>query len=194
MPEAPKPAGRFTFRPTALEGVMEVELSPVIDERGDFVRIFAAEDLAWTKLFPAGPVHVNVARTRKPGTVRGLHWQAVREGLPGEAKLITCVTGRVFDVAVDLRPGSSTFGQHHAVELDGDGSRGVLIPPGVAHGMQALEPDSRLLYLHSVGFYPQLERGAMVDDPMLAILWPLPIRNLSERDRSHPPLQGKSAE
>ena len=195
MPDADA-AHRFTVRPTPIDGVLEVDLAPVGDDRGAFARVFDVDTFRATGLFPDGAAQTNVAITRESGTVRGLHWQERVAGRTGEAKLVMCVAGRVFDVAVDLRPGSPTRLKHHALELAAGSWRVLLIPPGVAHGMQALEDGSTLLYHHAAPFDPALERGARPDDPALAIPWPLEIRNLSARDRSHPPVgtaDGRSA-
>lgn len=171
---------------TGIPGVFEVHRRPVGDARGSLLRIYADDALAATDAFPSGPVQINLVTTASAGTVRGLHLQVPPTVGPGEAKLVTCVAGRVFDVAVDLRPDSSTRFRHHAVELAADGLRSLLIPPGVAHGMQALEDGVRLLYLHAAAYDPTAERGVRADDPDLAIPWPLPPVNLSERDRGLP--------
>lgn len=183
MPEA---VSRFTFHPTPIDGVLEVERRMIEDDRGHFSRLFCADEFAPTGLFPEGPVQVNLAMTAAAGTVRGLHYQLRPESGPGEAKLVTCVAGRVFDVAVDLRPDSPTRFHHHAVHLAADSPRSLLIPPGVAHGMQALEAGSALLYLHAASYDATLERGVRADDPLLGIPWPLPVVNRSERDRALP--------
>jgi dTDP-4-dehydrorhamnose 3,5-epimerase len=115
--------------------------------------------------------------------VRGLHYQRPPQA---EAKWVRCLKGRVFDVAVDLRRGSPTFLKWHAVELDGVSMNALLIPEGCAHGFQVLEPESELLYLHTATYTPGLEGAARYDDPRLAIRWPLPVTDLSERDRTHP--------
>lgn len=183
MPEA---GSRFVFHPTPIAGVLEVERRPVGDDRGRLTRLFCTDEFAPTGLFPAGPVQVNLATTATAGTVRGLHYQLRPASIPGESKLVTCVAGRVFDVAVDLRPDSPTRFRHHAVELTTDGPFSLLIPPGVAHGMQALEDGSALLYLHAASYDAALERGVLADDPLLGIPWPLPVVNRSERDRTLP--------
>ncbi len=188
MAERASDSERLVLYPTAIEGVMEVELRPIEDERGMFVRLFEPDAFVGTDLFLSGPVQVNIARTHRAGTVRGLHWQDADEAKFKEAKLVTCVAGRVFDVAVDVREDSPTRFAHHALELTPGRGKALLIPPGVAHGMQALEDESALLYLHSAGYRPDLERGARPDDPAVGISWPLPLANLSERDCSHPPL------
>lgn len=179
---------RFVFHPTPIDGVVEVERRPIGDDRGRFARLFCSEEFVPTGLLIERPAQVNLATTTRAGSVRGMHLQGPRSTGPGETKLVTCVTGRVFDIALDLRADSPTFGRHHAVELAGDGVRSVLIPPGVAHGMQALEDGATLLYLHAAPYDPDLERGVRPDDPDLGIPWPLPVVGLSERDRALPRL------
>lgn len=185
MPDTPN-SSRFAFRTTPIAGVLEVELLPVGDHRGVFARLFDAEIFAARGLFSKGAVQTNFAVTREAGTVRGLHWQDQDSEGPGEAKLVMCVAGRAFDVAVDFRTDSPTRLQHHAVELTPMAWRALLIPPGVAHGMQAVEDNTALTYHTAAPFNPSLERGARPDDPALGIEWPLPVRNLSDRDRTHP--------
>jgi dTDP-4-dehydrorhamnose 3,5-epimerase len=125
-------------------------------------------------------VQVNHSITARRGTVRGLHFQRA----PAlEAKLIRCLRGRVFDVAVDLRAGSPTFARWHAVELAPDRPRQLLIPPGCAHGFQTLADDSELLYQHTAAYAPAHEDGVRHDEPRLAIAWPEPVTELSARDR-----------
>ena len=123
--------------------------------------------------------------TREPGTVRGMHFQ-----LPpsAETKLIRCLRGRVFDVAVDLRRDSPTFLKWSGHELSATNAHLLVIPEGFAHGFQVLEPDSELLYLHTAFYDPAHEGGLSPADPMLAIRWPLPVNGLSDRDRNHPQL------
>ena len=103
-------------------------------------------------------------------------------------KLVRCLKGRVWDVAVDLRGGSPTFLQWHAEELSPENARMMVIPEGCAHGFQVLESDSELLYLHTAIYAPESEGGVPYDDPCLSISWPLPVADLSERDRRHPPI------
>jgi dTDP-4-dehydrorhamnose 3,5-epimerase len=129
---------------------------------------------------------VNLSRTEAVGTVRGLHLQAPPHS---EAKLVRCLRGRIWDVAVDLRPGSATYGQWHAVELSPSAANALLIPEGCAHGFQVLEPGSELLYLHSGVWVSEAETGVRFDDRRLAIPWPLPPTGLSERDLGLPLLE-----
>jgi dTDP-4-dehydrorhamnose 3,5-epimerase len=184
-------SARLLLHPTLIDGVMEVEHRTVGDHRGALRRLFDATELEGIG-FPAGPVQINLVTTSVAGTVRGLHLQDAGPDGVGETKLITCVQGRAYDVAVDLRPDSPTRYQHHHVVLEPELPRSMLIPPGVAHGMQALEDRTVLLYLHSVPHRPLLERGVRPDDPALAIRWPIAAAGLSERDRSHPLLPSEA--
>ena len=106
-----------------------------------------------------------------------------------EAKLVRCLHGRVWDLAIDLRPSSPTHGQWHAVDLSPGAANALLIPEGCAHGYQVLEPGSELLYLHSGVWMPEAETGVRFDDPQLSIPWPLPPLGLSERDLALPLLE-----
>ena len=119
------------------------------------------------------------------GAVRGLHFQLAPHA---EMKLVRCLKGRVWDVAVDLRAGSPTFLQWHAETLSPDTMRMIVIPEGFAHGFQVLEPDSELLYLHTAAYNADAERAVRYDDPRLGIRWPLPVTQTSLRDAAHPPL------
>lgn len=130
-------------------------------------------------------VQINYSRTSHVGAVRGMHYQ---KSPHAEMKLIRCLRGAVYDVAVDMRPASKTYLQHHAVELRADDGQLFVIPEGFAHGFQALEPDAELLYLHTAMYAPEAEAGLLHDDPLLAIKWPHPVTDISARDRLHKPL------
>lgn len=174
---------RFTRLSTSgPSGPLLLERRIFADDRGHLSRLFDAGDLevlGWD-----GPVmQVNETETRKTGTVRGMHYQHPPHA---ELKLVTCLAGRILDVAVDLRAGSSTFLQHVAVELSAENGRSLMIPRGFAHGFQALTDNVRLLYVHSALHQPEAEAGLHPEDPTLAIAWPLPVQGLSPRDRSHP--------
>jgi dTDP-4-dehydrorhamnose 3,5-epimerase len=173
---------RFSLRPTPLPDLMVVERKPQEDARGSFCRLYCAEELAI--LGSGKPIaQVNQACTRSVGAVRGLHYQ--RPPHP-EAKLVSCLRGRVWDVAVDLRRSSPTFLHWHAEELSAENRSSLLIPEGFAHGYQVLDPDSELIYLHTAAYHPELEGGLRVTDPRLGIPWPLPVQGLSARDAAHP--------
>ena len=168
------------FERTTIEGVWEIATAPRADARGCLTRVFCAE--AFGRVAPGLRfVQVNHSITEKRGTIRGLHFQRAPAA---EWKLIRCLRGRVFDVAVDLRGGSSTFGRWHAVELSEDNEREILIPPGCAHGFQALADHCELLYQHSEPYAPDREDGVRHDDPRLAIAWPEPETAMSPRDRA----------
>lgn len=174
--------GNLKLLPTPLAGLQIVETAPVGDARGMFERLFCEQE--WASLRP--DLHfaqVNLSMTAKRGTIRGMHYQ---HEPATEAKLIRCVCGHAFDVAVDLRAGSPTFLHWHAVELRADEPREVFIPEGFAHGFQALSDDVQLLYFHTAAWTPVCEGGLRHDDPRLAIDWPLPPANVSDRDRAHP--------
>lgn len=157
---------------------------PFVDNRGAFLNAFRAEEPAFTGSWgDRGIAQVNLSRNEAVGTIRGLHLQAPPHR---EAKLVRCLRGRVWDVAVDLRKDSSTHGHWHAMELTPDVGNALLIPEGCAHGFQVLEPGSELLYLHSGPWVPEAETGVRWNDPKLAIAWPLPAAVMSDRDRDLP--------
>jgi dTDP-4-dehydrorhamnose 3,5-epimerase len=170
------------FTPTAIDGVMIVDLEPLGDDRGFFARFFCAGEFEQHGL-TAPREQGNLSFASAPGTVRGIHWQA---GDTGEAKLSRCIRGAIFDVAVDVRPDSPTYLQHVSVELTTDNRRALYLPEGVGHGFQTLLPDTEALYLVSVAFEPASERGIRPDDPALGIDWPLPIGELSPKDQGWP--------
>lgn len=176
------PRGRhvLNFVATPLTGLTVVETRAVADARGEFVRI-ACETLLAPLLQGRHFRQVNLSTTARRGSVRGMHFQRPPHA---EAKLVRCLRGRVFDVAVDLRADSPTRLAWHAVELDAGVQRELFIPPGFAHGFQALEDDVQLLYLHTADWQPDHEDRLRPDDPALAIDWPLQITQMSERDRT----------
>ena len=172
------------FHATPIDGLWEIETAPHADARGSLTRLYCAttfDEVAPGLRF----VQVNHSITARRGTVRGLHFQRA----PAlEAKLVRCLRGSVFDVTLDLRAGSKTFAAWHAVELSASNQRQVLIPPGCAHGFQTLTDDCELLYQHSARHTPDCEGGVAHDDPRLCIAWPLPVAELSARDRAWPHL------
>lgn len=169
---------------TKILGLCTADAQPVSDHRGAFARWFCQAELAEV-LGSRSIVQINHSRTVSVGAVRGLHFQHHPHA---EMKLIRCLRGRVFDVAVDLRQNSPTFLQWHAEELSGENQRMILIPEGFAHGFQVLEPDSELLYLHTAKYQKSSEGAVRYDDTLIGIDWPLPVTDVSERDQNHPPL------
>ncbi|MEM5427384.1 dTDP-4-dehydrorhamnose 3,5-epimerase [Cupriavidus oxalaticus] len=172
---------------TSIDGVMVASGQAFSDHRGAFQRLYCDKELAGV-LGGRRVVQVNHSRTVLTGAVRGMHYQFPPHA---EMKLVRCLRGRVWDVAVDLREGSPTFLHWHAVELSPQNGRLLVIPEGCAHGFQTLEPESELLYLHTSHYAPQAEGGLRHDDPRLGIDWPLPVADLSQRDRSHPLLNSE---
>jgi dTDP-4-dehydrorhamnose 3,5-epimerase len=170
------------FLPTPLAGVYRIELAPHRDERGTFARLFCRHEFAAHGLADV-LAQVNVSYTRQRGTVRGLHYQAPPHA---EAKLVCCIAGAIYDVIVDLRPGSPTYLQHVALWLAAGEACAVYVPEGCAHGFQTLTDDAGVLYGMSTFYAPQHARGVRYDDPLLAIAWPLPISVVAERDRGWP--------
>lgn len=167
---------------TGIDGVMVASTTAFADQRGSFARLFCTAELA--PAFGARRiVQANHSRTADIGAVRGMHCQLAPAA---EMKLVRCLRGRVWDVALDLRAGSPTFLHWHAEELSPGNARMLIIPEGCAHGFQVLEADSELLYLHSAAYTPAAEAGFAHDDPRFAIAWPLAVTQLSERDRRHP--------
>jgi dTDP-4-dehydrorhamnose 3,5-epimerase len=175
-------SARFDVLPAPIAGLAVLERKPVGDARGFLERLFGAEDLAGM-LGDRRVEQVNRTLTKRAGTVRGLHYQ-----LPpfGEAKLVTCLRGEVFDVAVDVRRGSPTFLAWHAVRLSGDVPRTFWIPEGFAHGFQTLTDDCEMLYVHTAPFRPASEAGLDPRDPAIDVDWPLAITETSARDAAHP--------
>lgn len=166
---------------TPLTGLKVVQSVPHRDARGAFMRLFCADELHCV-LGERHIVQINHSRTSHAGAVRGMHFQYPPHA---EMKMVRCLRGRVWDVAVDVRAGSESFLQWHAQELVQDDAQMMLIPEGFAHGFQALEPESELLYLHTAFYRPSSERGLLHDDPRLSIAWPLPPQDVSARDQSH---------
>lgn len=172
------------FSELPLKGAYRVDLDRRVDERGFFARLYCAREFAEQGL-DFRPVQVNDSFSALTGTVRGLHFQRH----PWiEAKLVRCLKGAIFDVIVDLRARSETFGQWTALTLDAEERTMIYIPPGFAHGFQTLAPETELLYFHSEVHAPGHEGGLAHDDPALAIAWPLDVTALSARDAAFPQL------
>lgn len=172
---------RFAVEPTALAGLKVIRRQPLEDARGIFQRLYCRDELNAAG-FTKPIAQANHSLTRKQGAVRGLHFQRPPHA---EMKMVSCLRGKVFDVAVDLRPSSPTYLKWHGEELSAANRASLLIPEGFAHGFQVLEADSELFYLHTEPYVATSEDALNVSDPRLAIAWPLPIADLSDRDRGH---------
>jgi dTDP-4-dehydrorhamnose 3,5-epimerase len=180
---------RFTVIDLPLAGLKLIERKRLGDARGFLSRLFCVEELGaagWNRPI----VQINHTYTARCGTVRGMHFQYPPHA---EMKLVSCIRGEVWDVAVDVRAGSKTFLQWHAERLSADNGRALLIPEGFAHGFQALTDDVELLYCHSAAYTVTAEAGLNAIDPMLTITWPLQITELSPRDSQHPMLNEQFA-
>lgn len=173
---------RFDFIPTPLAGLMLVQRKVIDDYRGFLSRFYCAEEFSAAG-FDNPIAQINHTLTRKRGAVRGLHFQHPPHA---EIKLVSCLKGAILDVAVDLRCGSPTFLHWHGEILSAANRKSLLIPRGYAHGFQALSEDCELIYLHTAAYHPEAEGALNVADSRLNIIWPLPIDDLSERDRNHP--------
>lgn len=173
---------RFVIAESPLAGLKRVTRQRLGDSRGFLSRLFCREELAgagWQK-----PVaQINHTFTARQGTVRGLHFQRPPHS---EMKLVSCIRGEVWDVAIDLRAGSPTFLHWHAEILSAGNNHALLIPEGFAHGFQTLSDDCELLYLHSAPHMPEAEAGVRHDDPRIGIAWPLQAAGLSARDLALP--------
>jgi dTDP-4-dehydrorhamnose 3,5-epimerase len=172
----------LNFSETEIAGVVIVQPEPALDERGSFARAYCRWEFAQSGI-DFVPVQISFSVSTRRGTLRGLHFQ--RPPQP-EAKLVSCTRGSAFDVAVDLRADSPTYGHWSAVELTSTARNALYIPPGCAHGFQTREDDTELLYLLSEFYDPSLQRGVRWDDPALDVAWPAEPTVISERDRSFP--------
>ena len=173
---------RLRFSPAALQGVYIIEPEPFCDDRGMFSRVFCSRELDAAGL-GWRISQVNRSLTRTLGAIRGIHCQRPPMA---EAKIVSCLRGRVFDVVIDLRAGSPTIFQWFGTQLSGNNMLAMYVPEGFAHGFQVLEPDSEMLYFHSMPYSPQNEWGVRWDDPLVDIQWPLEPTDLSEKDRNQP--------
>ncbi|MFN0314718.1 MAG: dTDP-4-dehydrorhamnose 3,5-epimerase family protein [Burkholderiales bacterium] len=165
-------------------GAYLIELEPITDARGEFVRLWDAEGFAEYGL----GMHmgqVSAARNLRQGTLRGLHYQ---DPPHAETKIVRCIAGALFDVIADLRPGSPTYLRHECIEMSQRESRALWIPKGCAHGYQTLADETCVEYFIDAVYKPEYARGIRYDDITLGIQWPLPVTSISDRDRGFPPL------
>jgi dTDP-4-dehydrorhamnose 3,5-epimerase len=179
----------FVIQPLTFAGLAVVIRSRATDARGSFARLWCSEALA-DHGFDNGPVQINHSVTNRCGTIRGMHYQMPPHT---ETKLVTCIRGEIYDVAVDVRPDSPTYLRWHAELLSADNGRSLLIPEGFAHGFQTLTDDCEIIYCHSKPYVPAAEAALRFDDPAISIPWPIPVTIVSDRDRAHPLLTTSSA-
>jgi dTDP-4-dehydrorhamnose 3,5-epimerase len=172
------------FIETPLAGAWEIEPERLVDDRGWFARTFDVEEFEARGLNPA-VIQCNASFNDRRDTLRGMHYQAEPDG---EAKLVRCVRGEIFDVALDLRPDSETYCRWHGVRLSSENALSFYIPEGMAHGFQTLSAGCEVSYQMSRSHVPGAGRGVRWDDPAFGIEWPAPIgaRVISERDATYP--------
>ncbi|NND33202.1 MAG: dTDP-4-dehydrorhamnose 3,5-epimerase [Saprospiraceae bacterium] len=165
---------------TEIKGVYTIDVDPFEDNRGWFARLYCRREFAAVGLHE-DYVQVNQSVTHRKGSIRGMHYQ-----LPphAEVKLVRCLRGAVYDVAIDLRKGSPTFLNYYGLELSESNRRMIYIPKGFAHGFQTLTDECSLIYQHSAFYEPTAERGIRYDDPVIKIKWPLTISDISEKDKN----------
>lgn len=163
-----------------------IRLQPSRDSRGHFARTFCEFEFGQRGLEIRFSQH-SASYTRNAGTIRGLHYQSSPNL---EAKVVRCVRGAIYDVIVDLRRNSPTFGRWTAVELSEESGTQLYIPCGFAHGFQSIRPDTELHYMISKPYVPDKAGGIRYDDAALAITWPLAVTTLSDRDRALPGFDG----
>lgn len=172
------------FTKTKLAGAYVIDPEPMEDDRGFFARTWCEKDAVKFGLNP----HVaqcNVSFNKKKGTLRGMHYQVAPHA---EAKLVRCTRGSLYDVVVDLRPGSKTFRQWLAIELTVENHRMLYVPEGFAHGFETLTDDTEVYYQMSESFVPDCARAIRWNDAAIGIEWPLPVTVISERDKNYPDL------
>jgi len=172
---------RFEIEKTPIDGLHVIQRKPIGDERGYLERMFCGDELK-PIIDKHNIMQINHTMTGKAGTIRGMHFQHPPHA---EMKLVSCLRGEVFDVAVDLRKGSPTFLNWHAEVLTETNHKTFVIPEGFAHGFQTLTEDCELIYLHTAAYAPDAEVGLNALDPRLAIAWSMPITDRSVRDQHH---------
>ncbi|MFV0298518.1 MAG: dTDP-4-dehydrorhamnose 3,5-epimerase [Hyphomicrobiaceae bacterium] len=170
------------FDALPLPGAWLIKPEPYLDDRGRFARSFCIEEFRAHGLETHFPQH-SIALTRTCGTVRGMHFQ---EAPHEEIKLVQCVAGAIYDVIIDLRPDSPTFGEWMGFELSAENGRQIYVPKGFAHGCQSLTDSAAMLYLISTPYEPAAASGVCFDDPAFGIAWPLPPSKVADKDRQWP--------
>ncbi len=172
----------MNFESTGLKGSYVIDIFPMEDERGWFVRTFCKNE--FEKIGHKDEwVQMNHSFTNDAGTIRGMHFQ----NMPyAEIKLVRCIAGSVYDVIIDLRKNSNTFLKWFGIELSAENKKMIYIPAGFAHGFQTLTANCQLIYNHTAFYKPGFEAGIKYDDQTISIQWPMPVSNISERDNSHP--------
>lgn len=176
------------FAETCVAGAMVIDPTPHVDQRGRFMRAWCAQEFSVHGI-AFEPVQANLGFSTARGTVRGMHFQ---KPPASEAKLVRCSRGAIFDVVLDLRPDSPSYGMWHGVELSDENGRMLYLPEGCAHGYQTLQPATEMHYMTSAFYAPDAVAGVRFDDRAFGIEWPLPVAEISEQDRNWPPVERPS--
>jgi len=177
------------FTQIEIAGAKVIDPTPHEDDRGRFFRAWCTQEFAEQGI-NFEPVQANMGFSTRKGTVRGIHYQ-VAPAL--EAKLVRCTRGAMFDVVLDVRPDSKTYGKWYGAELTADNARMLYLPEGCAHGYQTLEDCTEMHYMASHIYTPNAARGVRFDDPAFQIHWPLPVSVISEQDRNWPLSGGRQS-
>jgi dTDP-4-dehydrorhamnose 3,5-epimerase len=175
----------MTFTATAIDGAWIIDLEPIADQRGFFARAWCARELAERGL-DGRTVQCSIAFNQRRGTIRGLHY--TDPALGADARIVRCIRGSVWDVVVDVRRSSATYGQWVGLELSQTNRRALYVGAGLAHGYQTLEDDTELFYQMSEYYQREASRSLRWDDPTIAISWPLAATIISDADRRAPAL------
>ncbi|MET0373109.1 MAG: dTDP-4-dehydrorhamnose 3,5-epimerase [Rhizorhabdus sp.] len=170
------------FHKTTLQDAWLIDLEPRGDARGMFARTMCAQEFAAHGLL-TDYVQQNMSVSADKGTIRGMHYQRPPYT---EAKLVRCVRGAILDVIVDMRSGSPTYLKHEGFELSAENRRQLYVPPGFAHSFQTLVDDIEVSYLVTAPYTPEAEGGVRYSDPLLGIVWPLPVSTISDKDANWP--------
>jgi dTDP-4-dehydrorhamnose 3,5-epimerase len=171
----------FAFKQTILQGLYLINLKPKTDDRGYFERVYCIEE--FKELMPQKQINnINRSFTKQKGTIRGLHFQYPPFQ---EIKIIICLKGSVYDVAVDIRKNSPTFLQWHGETLSEKSEKMLIVPEGFAHGFQTLEDNVEFMYFNTSPYSKENESGLNYNDPSLNISWPLEVTEISEKDKNH---------
>lgn len=172
---------RFELQTCPIPGLLHLKRKPIQDDRGFFSRFYCQEEFSALGLPP--PVQINHSMSMQRGTIRGMHFQYAPHA---ETKIVSCLQGSIFDVAIDLRAGSPTYLQWHGLVLSAELQNSLVVPAGFAHGFQTLEDSTQILYLVSTAYSAADEDGVNPLDPAIAIDWPLPLGEISQRDQQRP--------
>lgn len=178
-------SNQLTIQSTSIADLKIIQRHFVADHRGYFERLFCSSDL--DSIFGLRTIkQINHSQTKSVGTIRGMHFQYPPFA---ETKIVSCIKGRIFDVAIDIRKGSTTYLQWFGLELDDSSGKSLFIPEGFAHGFQSLEPSCEILYFVSAPYCKSSESGINALDPRISVNWPIHISERSEKDSTHPMLE-----